>query len=324
MSVKQVIIVNANVMEKTEKTRAVKFDHYGGIDVLTVVEVPRQVPGRGQVLVRLKAAGINPGEGAIREGKVAKQWPTTFPSGEGSDLAGTVEEVGEGVKEIAVGDEIIGFTDNRSSHADLVVVEVNHLVRRPARVPWEQAGALFVVGTTAYAAVHAVALKAGDIVVVSGAAGGVGSVAVQLARNAGAKVIGLASEDNHKWLSDHGVIPVAYGKGVADRITKASGGKVDAFIDTHGDGYVELAIDLGVSPNRIDTIIDFPAAKKYGVKTDGNQVGAKAPVLAELAELIATGRLEIPIARVYHLADVREAYRELEQHHTRGKIVLVP
>ena len=160
--------------------------------------------------------------------------------------------------------------------------------------------------------------------VVSGAAGGVGSIAVQLARNAGAKVIGLSSHANHKWLADHGVIPVTYGDGVEDRIRAASGGKVDAFIDTFGGGYVELALKLGVAPNRIDTIIDFAAAAKYGVKTEGNHEAATADVLAQLAGLLASGRLEIPIAKVYSLGEVRDAYRELEQRHTRGKIVLEP
>src|ERR1700760_5103283 len=110
-------------MEKTMKSRAVKFDHFGGIDVLNVVEVPRPRPGKGEVLVKLKAAGINPGEGSIREGKMAKQWPTTFPSGEGSDLAGTVEEVGEGVRGVEPGNEVIGFSNKRASHADYVIVE---------------------------------------------------------------------------------------------------------------------------------------------------------------------------------------------------------
>ena len=181
-----------------------------------------------------------------------------------------------------------------------------------------------MAGTTAYAAVRSVGLSAGDAVVVSGAAGGVGSIAVQLARNAGAKVIGLASDANRKWLTDHAVIPITYGDGVEDRIRAASGGKVDAFIDTFGGGYVELAIQLGVAPARIDTIIDFAAAAKYGVKTEGSFEAANADVLAQLAGLIAAGRLEIPIAKVYPLAQVREAYRELEERHTRGKIVLEP
>jgi NADPH:quinone reductase-like Zn-dependent oxidoreductase len=303
--------------------RAVKFDKYGGVDVLRVVEVDQPVPGPKQVLIRMKAAGINPGEAMIREGAFAKQWPATFPSGQGSDLAGFVEAVGSGVRNVRVGDEVIGFTHNRSSHAELVVVEADHLIGRPTHVSWEQAGALFVAGTTAYAAVHAVALKADDTVVISGAAGGVGSIAVQLAKILGAKVIGLASAANHTWLAEHGVIPVAYGEGVADRIRAASE-KVDAFIDTFGGGYVDVALELGIARDRIDTIIDFAAAAKHGVKTEGNSAAANANVLAELAGLIDNGRLEIPIAKVYHLADVREAYQDLARRHTRGKIVLVP
>ena len=302
--------------------RAVRFDKYGGLEVLQVVEVDRPTPGPGKVLVRVKAAGINPGEASIRKGMYADRWPATFPSGQGSDLAGIVAEVGADVANVAIGDEIIGFTNDRSSQAEFVLVESGNLVPRPAKVSWEQAGSLFVAGTTAYAAVRSVALSAGDTVVVSGAAGGVGSIAVQLARNAGAKVIGLSSEANHNWLADHGVIPVAYGDGVEERIRAASEGKVDSFVDTFGGGYVELALELGVAPNRIDTIIDFAAAAKYGVKTEGNHEGATADVLAQLAGLLAAGRLEIPIAKVYPLAEVRDAYRELDQRHTRGKIVL--
>jgi NADPH:quinone reductase-like Zn-dependent oxidoreductase len=304
--------------------RAVRFDQYGGLDVLQVVEVERPIAGPGKVLVRVKAAGINPGEASIRKGLFAERWPSTFPSGQGSDLAGIVEELGPGVTTVAVGDEVIGFTNNRSSQAELVVVAAGDLVPRPANVSWAQAGALFVAGTTAYAAVRSVALDTDDTVVVSGAAGGVGSIAVQLAKNADARVIGLAGAANQTWLSDHGVIPITYGDGVEDRIRAAGGGKVDAFIDTFGGGYVELALKLGVAKSRIDTIIDFAAAAKYGVKTEGNHEAANAEVLAQLAGLLAAGRLEIPIAKVYPLDEVREAYRELEQRHTRGKIVLEP
>src|SRR5580692_10006190 len=304
--------------------RAVRFDRYGGIEVLQVVEVERPIPGPGKVLVRVKAAGINPGEASIRKGLFAERWPATFPSGQGSDLAGIVEELGPGVTTIAVGDEVIGFTNDRSSQAELVVVGAGDLVPRPANVSWAQAGALFVAGTTAYAAVRSVALDTDDTVVVSGAAGGVGSIAVQLAKNADARVIGLAGAANQTWLSDHGVIPITYGDGVEERIRAAGGGKVDAFIDTFGGGYVELALKLGVAKSRINTIIDFAAAAKYGVKTEGSHEAANAEVLAQLAGLLAAGRLEIPIAKVYPLDEVREAYRELEQRHTRGKIVIEP
>jgi NADPH:quinone reductase-like Zn-dependent oxidoreductase len=289
-----------------------------------VVAVSRPVPGPGQVLVGVKAAGINPGEAKIRVGLLAQRWPATFPSGQGSDLAGVVEELGEGVIGFAVGDEVLGWTDNRASHAEFVVVEATHLVPKPAAVSWEAGGSLFVAGVTAYAMVRAVSLREGDNVVVAGAAGGVGSIVVQLARNAGATVIGLASERHHQWLSSHGAMPVTYGDGVAGRIRVASGNRVDAFQDTVGAGYVELALELGVRPERIDTIADFDAGQKYGVKTEGSAAGARAEVLAELARLIDEGLLEIPIAAVYPLTRVRDAYRELEQGHTLGKIVLKP
>jgi NADPH:quinone reductase-like Zn-dependent oxidoreductase len=302
----------------------VKFDRYGGIEVLQVREVDRPATPRGGVLVRVKAAGINPGEAAIRSGALAKQWPATFPSGEGSDFAGVVEEVGEGVTRWRPGDEVVGFTNDRASHAELVAVPADQLTARPSSVPWEQAGALFVAGTTAYAAVHAVSIQAGETLVVSGAAGGVGSLVVQLATSAGAKVIGLASESNHAWLREHGVVPVAYGEGVAARIREGSA-KVDAFIDTFGHGYVDLAIELGVAPARIETIIDFAAARKHeGVKTAGSRDAASISVVAELLGMMAAGRLEIPIAQVYPLSSVQEAYRTLEHRHVRGKIVLVP
>jgi NADPH:quinone reductase-like Zn-dependent oxidoreductase len=305
--------------------RAVRYDQFGGIDVLRVDEVERPIPEAGQVLVRVKAAGINPSEAAIRTGAVSELFPSTFPSGQGSDLAGVIDEVGPGVGGFSPGDEVIGFTQQRASHAELVLVEADDLTRKPEKVPWEVAGGLYVVGVTAWGAVHAVQPAEGETVVVSGAAGGVGSLAVQLARRTGATVIGLASEGNHEWLRSHGVIPVAYGDGVEGRIRAAAPGGADAFIDTHGGGYVELALALGVPADRIDTIADFAAAGKYGVKTDGGTAaGPGALVLAELAGLIADGYLEVPIANVYPLAQVREAYTELERRHTRGKIVLRP
>jgi NADPH:quinone reductase-like Zn-dependent oxidoreductase len=305
-------------------TLAVRFDRYGDIDVLNVVDVSRPIPGPRQVLVHVKASSINPGEASIRKGIFAQRWPSTFPSGQGSDLAGVVDELGEGVSGFRVGDEVIGFTNRRASHAELVVVDADDLTPKPPAVSWEVAGSLFVAGTTAFAAVRAVSLRAGDTVVISGAAGGVGCLAVQLARNAGATVIGLSSDKHHEWLARHGVIALAYGDGAADRIRAASRGRVDAFIDTFGSGYVKLALDLGVPPDRIDTIIDFEAAKQYGVKSAGNADAASSKVVAELAGLVAQGRLEVPIAKVYPLSEVRAAYRDLEQRHTLGKIVLRP
>ena len=303
--------------------KAVRFNEYGDVDVLNVVDVPDPVPGPGQVLVRVRAAGINPGEAKIRQGLLHARWPARFPSGQGSDLAGVVAAVGPDVTSFAPGDEVIGYTDDRASQAEYALVDAGHLTPKPAAVPWDVAGSLFVAGATAYAAVRAVALRPGDVVVVAGAAGGVGAIAVQLARLADATVIGLASEDNHAWLASRGVVPVSYGEGVADRIRQATG-HVDAFIDTYGADYVDLALKLGVEPSRIDTIANFTAADEYGVKADGNAAGASPDVLAELAGLVAAGKLEVPIAATFPLKDVRSAYDQLARGHIRGKIALVP
>lgn len=306
--------------------RAVQFDRYGEADVLEVRDVPKPVPATGEVLVEVKAAAINPGEAMIRRGALHDRWPATFPSGQGSDLAGVVAEVGDGVDAFAVGDEVLGFADNRSSQAQFVVVPSRQLTAKPPLLSWEVAGSLYVAGTTAYAAVRAVALKPGDTVAVAGAAGGVGTIAVQLAKRAGATVLGIAGPSNDDWLTEHGVIPVNYGDGLANRLRGAAPeGRVDAFLDLFGGGYVELAVtELGVDPQRVDTIIDFPAIERFGVRGEGNADAAEATVLRELADLIVAGELEVPVAGQYPLDEVREAFRRLEQRHTRGKIVLRP
>ena len=303
--------------------RAVQYDEFGGVDVLRVAEVPVPEPGPDEVLVEVAAAGINPGEAYVREGRYAQRWPSTFPSGQGSDLAGTVRALGPGVDAVAVGDEVFGWTDLRASQAEYVVVPVRQVLAKPSELAWEQAGALHVVGATAWAAVRAVDPRPGETVVVSAAAGGVGVLTVQLARRTGATVVGVASEANHDWLRAHGVVPVAHGDGLVERI-RAAAPTVDAFIDLFGDGYVDVALALGVPPDRIDTIIDFAAVEEHGVKADGNAVGARPEVLAELAALLAKGELELPVAATYPLERVQDAYRELERRHTRGKIVLVP
>ena len=306
--------------------KAVRFDEYGPVDVLDVRDVPVPEPGPGQVLVRVRAAGINPGEAKIREGALHERWPATFPSGQGSDFAGVVERVGDGVTGVAPGAEMIGWVDTRSSQAEYVVADAANLTAKPVHVPWEVAGALPVAGFTAWAAVRAVGVAQGDTVVVSGAAGGVGAIAVQLAVRRGATVIGLAGASNHEWLIRHGVIPVAYGDGAAERIAAAvpAGQRVDAFIDTYGGDYVELALnELKVSPERIDTIVRFDAPEKYGIKAEGNAAGASAQALAELAGLIAARELELPLAQTFPLADVRAASRQLAKGHLRGKIVLI-
>ena len=236
-----------------------------------------------------------------------------------------VEEVGGGVEGVAVGDEVIYYTDNRASHAEHVLVDAANLTAKPAEVPWEVAGALFVAGATGVATVRAVAPTAGEAVVIAGAGGGVGVFAVQLAVRTGARVIAVASERHHAWLRERGAVPVTYGDGVGERITAAAAETpVAAFIDLVGGGYVELAFALGIARDRIDTIVDFPAIEKYGIKSDGGAAAASAATLAELAEAIAAGDLVVPIQRTYPLDEVRAAFTELEAGHIAGKIVLIP
>ncbi len=304
--------------------RAVRFDHYGGREVLYVAEVDIPEAPSGEVVVAVKAAGLNPGEAAIREGALAARFPATFPSGEGSDLAGVIYAVGTGVEEFAVGDEVLGWSERRSSHADYCVVPVTQLVPKPPQLSWEVAGSLYVVGCTAFVAVRAVDVSPGDTVAVSAAAGGVGTVVVQLLQTKGATVIGIASESNHDWLRAHGVTPVAYGDGLAERLIAAAPDGIDAFIDLFGPAYVQLAVDLGIAKERVETIISFEKAAELGTKAQGSGDGSTTEILSGVAELVAAGDIEIPIAATYPLEKVQDAYAELEKRHTRGKIVLVP
>lgn len=305
--------------------RAVRVHAYGGPEVVSLDEVPTPTPSAGQVLVRMRASGINPGEISIRDGRLKDMYPMDLPFGEGSDLAGEVAAVGGGVEGLTVGDAVLGWTDERAAHAEYVVVPAAQLAPKPESLSFEQAGSLWVAGITAVAAVAAVDPQPGETVVVAGAAGGVGVLTTQLAVAAGATVIGLAGEANHDWLREHGATPVAYGAGQVERIRAAAPGGVDAFIDLFGDGYVGVALDdLGVAPDRVNTIIDFAAAQARGVKAEGNAEAASLDNLVRLADQVARGEVEAPIAATYPLSEFSRAYAELAERHTRGKIVLTP
>lgn len=306
------------------QARAVRFDQYGDRDVLHVTEVPMPSPAAGEVLVEVRAAGINPGEAAIRSGAMRERFPATFPSGQGSDLAGVVTALGDGVTDFGLGDEVLGFSWQRSSHATHVVVPVTQLIPKPAALSWEVAGSLYVVGCTAWAAVDAVAPKPGETVAVSAAAGGVGTVTVQLLAVHGAHVLGIASPANADWLTAHDATPVPYGNGLAEALTAAAPDGIDAFIDLFGPDYVQLAVDLGIPRDRIETIISFQKAQELGTKSAGSEGASTREVLTEMADHVASGRIEIPVAATYPLDRVRDAYAELERRHTRGKIVLIP
>ncbi|WP_433219612.1 NADP-dependent oxidoreductase [Dactylosporangium sp. CS-047395] len=304
--------------------RAVRFDTFGGPEVLYVADIPMPSPGPGEVVVAVRAAGVNPGESGIRTGALEFRYQTSFPSGEGSDLAGVVTQVGPDVTGFAAGDEVLGFSWTRSSHATHTAVPVTQLIHKPAALSWEVAGALYVVGCTAYAAVRAIGVKPGETVAVSAAAGGVGSLTVQLLRRAGARVLGIASPSNADWLTAHDVVPVPYGPDLADRLRAAAPDGIDAFIDLFGPQYVDLALELGIPKDRINTIIAFQAAQRLGVKAEGSEDASTVEVMTYMAGLVADGTLELPIAATYSLDDVAKAFEEVDRRHTRGKIVLLP
>jgi len=294
--------------------KAVRFDHYGDVDVLDIREVDDPVATPGRVVVKIRATAANPGDIYVREGLAeeawalrarlsgqasdAPRWSMTFPAGQGMELAGEITTVGAGVEAWHVGDEVLGWSDERVSHAELAAVPADHLVAKPTQMAWEVAGSMYIAPMAALASIEAVSPAPGETVVVSGAAGAVGAVAVQLARHSGATVIGLASESNHPWLRAHGVSPVTYGDGQATRIRAATGGRVDAFIDTFGADYVNLAHELVVPTKRINTVVDFQAAVDGRASIAGTNDAGGAAGLQRLVDLVAKGELEIPVAEI--------------------------
>lgn len=305
-------------------TKAVRFHRFGGVEVLQVEDVPLRALGPADVVVDVRAAGINPGETNIRTGALESRFPTVLPCGEGSDLAGVISAVGDGVSAWKTGDEVLGWSWERSSHAEQVVVPGDQLVRKPPALSWPVAGCLYVAGCTAFAAVRAIDAKEGETVLVSAATGGVGCIVVQLLNLRGASVVAIASERHADWLQRHGAVLVAYGDALAERVRQATPDGLDAAIDLFGPEYVRLAVDLGVAPERIDTVASFAAAAQVGAKTEGSMAGTSTETLSYVADLAANGTLEVPIAAQYPLTQVREAFTELEQRHTLGKIVLIP
>ena len=304
--------------------RAVRLDRYGDVEVLEVrnVEVPVAAPD--QVVVQVVATSINPGEASIRTGAMDPDLSAAFPMGEGSDFAGRIVDVGDEVTGWSVGAEVIGWSDQRSAHAQYVAVPADQLTRRPDQVPWEQAGSLYVAGGTAVTMRDAMDLKSGETVVVTAAAGGVGSILTQLLVRSGARVLGVAGPDNDAWIEGVGAEPVNRGADLVDRLRAAAPGGISAFFDCFGQGYADRALELGVPPERVVTIADFDAARRNGTRVVFGWQHTTASTLADLAEMIASGDLHVPVAATYPLEEVRTAYVALAERRTRGKIVLLP
>ncbi|MEU0845222.1 NADP-dependent oxidoreductase [Streptomyces sp. NPDC005962] len=299
---------------------AIVFEEYGGPEVLRLTTADEPHAGPGQVRLRVRAAGVNPLDYKIRGGGMREVFPTEFPAILGSEAAGVVDEVGEGVTGLAVGDEAFGFMET-GAYAAYALASV--VARKPEELGWEEAAALPVAGETADRVLDQLAVQNGETLLLHGAAGAVGSAAVQLAVARGVTVIGTASPRNHDYLRSLGAIPVAYGEGLADRVRAVAPKGVDAVFDAAGKGALPVSIELrGGTPDRIVTIAD-PAAAEYGVAfSSGGDRDADA--LAGYARSADEGGLRVPVARSFPLQDAAAAHAESESGHVRGKLVLRP
>lgn len=304
-------------------SRAVQLDAFGGPDVLTIREVPPPQAGPGQIRVRVAAAGLNPMDWIMTaDADTAARFGLSLPAGFGTDYAGTVDQVGHGVTGFAAGDRVFGGALSRAV-ADFVVVDAagsvaaNEAHHTPDGVDDRTAATVAIVARTAAAALAVVNPGPDDTVLLGGAAGGVGVFAVQLARLAGARVIGTGSAASSDFLRDLGAEPVAYGEGLADRVRALAGGPVTAAIDLHGTETVHVARELGVPDGRICTI----AAQIDGV-TAANGANAAPGTLEEIARLIAAGRLRVPIAAGFPIEQIRPAVELQAGRHVRGKVVI--
>lgn len=301
------------------------MNQYGGPDVLKfTADAPEPKVGPDSVLVRAKAAGVNPVDWKIRQGKLDGLFPTDFPVIPGWDVAGVVERTGPAVSEFSPGDEVIGYVRedhvSRGTYAELVAAPVRTLGRKPSRLSWAEAAGLPLAGLTAYQALtKALAVTDDDTVLIHAAAGGVGSLAVQIAVARGARVIGTAGPRNHDHLRALGAEPVAYGDGLLDRVRRLAPGGVSAALDLVGGEALEVTPELLTASGRWASIIDPSVTERGGryvfVRPDPHD-------LSTLASLADDGRLTVPVARTFPLAEAAAAQRLSEEGHTRGKIVL--
>ncbi|MER7768309.1 NADP-dependent oxidoreductase [Kitasatospora sp. NPDC096140] len=299
--------------------KAVVVTESGGPEVLRVRVVPDPEPGPGEVRVRVYAAGVQPVDLAVREGFRPPGLTVEPPFVLGNEFAGVVDRLGPDSGDWRVGDEVLGFR-LLDSHAELVTVAADQLVAKPAGMPWEQAGSLSASGQTAHTALTLLGVGPGDTVLVHGASGGVGTVAVQLARTWGATVVGTASERNHGYLRELGAIPVAYGEGLVERVRAVAPQGVTAAFDAAGRGALEASVELVADRDRIGTVVDFEGAGRLGVRP--LRTKRTAARLAELVRLWEAGGLRLEIAEALPLEKAAEAHRLVGTGHVRGKVVL--
>ena len=311
------------------RVRAIEYRSYGGPEVLEMVEVPEPVPGAGEVRIAVKAAGLNSVDWKIFSGMMGDD-ASALPRGVGRDYAGVVDAVGEGVASVAVGDAVLGTARSAPGRgmdagalADGLVVAADAVVRKPDALDFIRAASLGVAVEAATGALRALDVTRGDVLVVSAASGGVGAMAVQLAVQRGAAVIGIAGEGSLDRIRSLGAVAVAYGEGMEARVRAAAPSPVSKLLDCRGPEYVDLALALGLAPDAIATIVPAPPSVAKGVRVTGSR-DARPGDLRRAADLVADGVVTVTIARVrpFDAASVRAAYTELRGGHVHGKLVV--
>ncbi|CAG6391794.1 NADP-dependent oxidoreductase [Streptomyces cocklensis] len=309
------------------KAKGIAFDEFGPAGVLHPLDIDVPEPGPGQVRIAVRAAGVNPLDHKIRAGYMNAVFPVELPHVPGIEAAGVVESVGEGVTGLAAGDEVFGPTVT-GAYAGLALAEAAKLAAKPASLGFPEAAALPVAAETAYRALHELHVRPGETLIVHGAAGGVGILAVQFAVARGLRVVGTAGEANHEHLRRLGAIPVTYGDGLVDRAREAVPEGVDVAFDTTGLAEsLAASVELTGAKDRVLTIGSPLTAGEYGVAFSsgaGPDGYFGAPAFAEALALHAAGTLDVAIHRAYPLAEAVDAQRASEAGHLRGKIVLLP
>jgi NADPH:quinone reductase len=323
----------ASAADLSIATKVVIATAFGGPDVLSLVDEHVGPPAAGQVLLDVRAAGVNRFDVKSYSGAFGTD-PTKLPMRLGFEAAGVVLAVGEGAVgpagPVAVGDEVIAYPAG-GAYAQRLIAPATSVVPRPSALTWEQAGGLLLTGVTAAHTVAATAVAKGDTVLIHGGAGGVGIMAVQLAKNTGARVIATASAQRHDVLRELGAEPVTYGEGLAARVRTLAPDGIDAAIDTVGtDEAVDVSLELVADRDRIATIAAFGRAGQAGIKLLGGGPGAdpgteiRDRARMELVELVAEGKLRVFVSHAFPLADATKAHEASLSGHTFGKIVLVP
>ncbi|MFC5720733.1 NADP-dependent oxidoreductase [Streptomyces gamaensis] len=300
--------------------QAIRYASYGDADVLRLTEVPMPEPGPGQVRVEVRATTVNPFDWKLRSGLIARGEPLAGPAGTGTELAGTVDALGPGVEEAWLGRAVFGRSANRSAAAEYDLALVDELLPKPESLSYAEAAALPIAVETAGRGLAELGVEAGQTLLVHAAAGGVGLTAVQLAVARRIKVVGTASEANHGFLRELGAVPVTYGEGWPDRVRAAAPQGVDAVLDCSGRGVLAESVELTGSPEKVLTIAD-PRASEHKVRFSAT-AGPVREALAAALPLIEEGRLRMPVARVFSLAETADAHRLSEAGHVRGKVVI--